>query len=87
MEPFPEYLFVFSKIESLPKKEPMKPYILTRDVIQAKVMGQGYPSLPVYTIDEFYDQLTDKGYMPEDGCGGHGQPEGIFIFNYLRSIV
>lgn len=44
-----------------------KPYIITRDVVQAKVFGAGYPSVPVYSIEEFYDQLADKGYMPH--CG------------------
>ena len=44
-----------------------KPYIITKDAVQAKVFGHGYPSVPVYSIEEFYDQLADKGYMPH--CG------------------
>ncbi|RNA00204.1 immunoglobulin-binding 1 [Brachionus plicatilis] len=44
-----------------------KPYIITRDAIQAQVFGAGYPSVPVYSIEEFYDQLADKGFMPH--CG------------------
>lgn len=46
---------------------PSKPYIITKDAVQAKVFGYGYPSVPVYSIEEFYDQLADKGYMPH--CG------------------
>ncbi|CAF0775286.1 unnamed protein product [Brachionus calyciflorus] len=44
-----------------------KPYIITKDAMQAKVFGAGYPSVPVYSIEEFYDQLADKGMMPH--CG------------------
>ena len=32
-----------------------RPFILTRDKIQAKVVGVGYPSLPTYTVDDFYE--------------------------------
>jgi immunoglobulin-binding protein 1 len=42
-----------------------KPFIITRDAIQAQVFGAGYPSLPVYSIGQFYDQLADKGMMPK----------------------
>lgn len=42
-----------------------KPFIITRDQIQAQVFGAGYPSLPVYSIGQFYDQLADKGMMPK----------------------
>ena len=42
-----------------------KPFIITKNALQAKVFGAGYPSLPVYSIDEFYDQLADKGMMPK----------------------
>lgn len=45
-----------------------KPFIITRDALQAKVFGAGYPSLPVYSVEEFYDQLADKGMMPKHGA-------------------
>lgn len=45
--------------------EAKKPFIITRDAIQAQVFGVGYPSVPVYSIGEFYDQLADKGMMPK----------------------
>jgi len=44
---------------------PKKPFIITKDALQAKVFGAGYPSLPVYSVEEFYDQLADKGMMPK----------------------
>jgi len=42
-----------------------KPFIITRDALQAKVFGLGYPSVPVYSIDEFYDQKVADGCMPQ----------------------
>jgi len=42
-----------------------KPFIITRDAMQAKVFGLGYPSVPVYSIDEFYDQKVADGCMPQ----------------------
>ena len=36
--------------------QPMAPFILTRDRLQAQVIGAGYPSLPTYTLEEFYEQ-------------------------------
>ena len=42
-----------------------KPFIITKDALQAKVFGAGYPSVPVYSVEEFYDQLADKGMMPK----------------------
>ena len=48
---------------------PTKPMIITRDMIQAQVFGAGYPSLPVYSIEEFYDQLATKGMTPMPSCG------------------
>lgn len=48
-----------------PPKKPnvssLKPIIITRDVIQKKVYGAGYPSLPVLTVDEFYEQRVKDG--------------------------
>ena len=34
----------------------MAPFILTRDKLQATVIGAGYPSVPTYTVEEFYEQ-------------------------------
>lgn len=56
-----------AKDKAVAPKAPPKPYIITRDEVQAKVFGMGYPSTPVYSIDQFYDQLTCCGYMPKPG--------------------
>ena len=40
---------------------PLQPYIITRDDLQKKVYGAGYPSLPVLTVQEFYDQRVKDG--------------------------
>ena len=40
---------------------PLQPIIITRDELQKKVYGAGYPSLPVLTVQEFYDQRVKDG--------------------------
>ncbi|XP_066437024.1 immunoglobulin-binding protein 1 [Eleutherodactylus coqui] len=50
-----------------PTRPPMKPFILTRDAVQAKVFGEGYPSLPTMTVDDWYDQHRSKGVLPDQG--------------------
>ena len=58
-----------------------KPFIITKNQLQAAVFGAGYPSLPVYSIDQFYDQLQERGMMP--ACGAR-QGEGCFIFIFKK---
>ncbi|XP_075437456.1 immunoglobulin-binding protein 1-like [Ascaphus truei] len=48
-------------------RPPMKPFILTRDALQAKVFGAGYPSLPTMTVDDWYEQHRKKGLLPDQG--------------------
>ncbi|XP_054711567.1 immunoglobulin-binding protein 1-like [Uloborus diversus] len=43
-----------------PETKPLKPFIITKDEIQKRVFGMGYPSLPVMTIDDFYRQRFEK---------------------------
>lgn len=48
----------------LPKREappPLKPVIITRNELQKKVYGLGYPSLPTMTVDEFYEERVREG--------------------------
>ena len=47
---------------SIPK---LQPIIITRDEMQKKVYGAGYPSLPVLTVQEFYDQRVKDGDWPD----------------------
>ncbi|XP_065545707.1 immunoglobulin-binding protein 1 isoform X2 [Lathamus discolor] len=53
-------------------RPPMKPFILTRDAVQNKVFGAGYPSLPVMTVDDWYDQRRRQGVV-----SGQGTPPGL----------
>lgn len=41
--------------------KPLTPVIITRNEIQKKVFGAGYPSLPTMTVDEFYRQRVAEG--------------------------
>jgi len=50
-----------------------KPFMLTRDNLQAHVFGAGYPSLPTVTLDEFYEREAAKGRFPDSG---NGVPQG-----------
>ncbi|XP_040178600.1 immunoglobulin-binding protein 1 [Rana temporaria] len=53
-------------------RPPMKPFILTRDALQAKVFGAGYPSLPTMTVDDWYESHLSKGVLPDQGV--HSKP-------------
>lgn len=49
-----------------PKPAPkLQPIIITRDEIQKKVFGAGYPSLPVLTVEEFYEKRVKDGDWPD----------------------
>jgi immunoglobulin-binding protein 1 len=41
----------------------LKPLVITRDLLQSKVFGAGYPSSTM-TIDEFYESLAQRGLAP-----------------------
>lgn len=44
-----------------PQPPPLKPVIITRDAVQKAVFGAGYPSLPLMTVEEFYDKRVRDG--------------------------
>ncbi|XP_058392069.1 immunoglobulin-binding protein 1 isoform X1 [Diceros bicornis minor] len=48
-------------------RPPMKPFILTRNVAQAKVFGAGYPSLATMTVNDWYEQHQKYGALPDQG--------------------
>ncbi|XP_041652939.1 immunoglobulin-binding protein 1 [Cheilinus undulatus] len=50
-----------------PPRAPMKPFILTKDAMQARVFGAGYPSLPTMTVDDWYEQHRKRGALPDQG--------------------
>lgn len=41
--------------------QPFRPFIITKDQLQKKVIGAGYPSLPTLTVEEFYEQKVKDG--------------------------
>ncbi|XP_074530430.1 immunoglobulin-binding protein 1 [Halichoeres trimaculatus] len=53
--------------QNLPPRAPIKPFILTKDAVQAQVFGAGYPSLPTMTVDDWYDQHRKRGALPDQG--------------------
>jgi len=59
------------KVEEEPvtKSRPFKPIIITQDKLQKEVYGLGYPSLPVLSVAEFYDQRVREGWFPPAGSG------------------
>ncbi|KAM9741502.1 immunoglobulin-binding protein 1 [Menidia menidia] len=56
-----------AKQPSQPGRRPMKPFILTRDAVQAQVFGAGYPSLATMTVDDWYEQHAKRGALPDQG--------------------
>ncbi|XP_063899548.1 immunoglobulin-binding protein 1 [Helicoverpa armigera] len=45
-------------------RAPLKPVIIARDAVQKAVFGAGYPAIPTYTVEEFYDQRVKEGIFP-----------------------
>ncbi|XP_070818839.1 immunoglobulin-binding protein 1 [Chaetodon trifascialis] len=56
-----------AKQPTQPVRPPMKPFILTKDAVQAQVFGAGYPSLPTMTVDDWYEQHRKHGVLPDQG--------------------
>lgn len=56
------------------RPEPLKPIIITRNEMQKAVYGMGYPSLPVMTVSEFYDQRVAEGIFPDPEKAAHMKP-------------
>merc|ERR1712128_294410 len=48
----------------------LEPIIITRDKIQKEVYGLGYPSLPVLSVDEFYEKRVADGWWKPPSSGG-----------------
>ncbi|QQP33041.1 Immunoglobulin-binding protein 1, partial [Caligus rogercresseyi] len=56
-----------------PPKKPFKPIIITRDEAQKRVFGLGYSSVPIYSVEEFYEQRVRDGWFPS--------PEEVAVAN------
>ena len=48
----------------------MQPIIITKDKLQKQVYGLGYPSLPVLSVDEFYEKRIEEGWWKPPSSGG-----------------
>lgn len=53
------------------KKKALRPFIITKDMIQKAVFGAGYPSIPSLTIEEFYEQKVKDGTFQPPTSKGH----------------
>jgi len=60
------------KISPEPEKPPRKlqPVIITKDKLQKEVYGLGYPSMPVLSVDEFYEKRVRDGWWKPPSSGG-----------------
>ncbi|XP_020809398.1 immunoglobulin-binding protein 1 [Drosophila serrata] len=54
------------QLSSAPKPKPLQPFIITRNAAQKAVFGLGYPSLPIMSVDEFYQKRVDEGIFPDE---------------------
>ncbi|KAH8263862.1 hypothetical protein KR038_002471 [Drosophila bunnanda] len=54
------------QLSSAPKPKPLQPFIITRNAAQKAVFGLGYPSVPIMTVDEFYQKRVDEGIFPDE---------------------
>lgn len=43
--------------------QPLRPFIITKDLLQKQVYGLGYPGIPTMTIEEFFDKKVAEGTM------------------------
>ena len=59
--------------------QPFRPFIITKDQLQKKVIGAGYPSLPTLTVEEFYEQKVKDGTFQI--------PTWVFFLNQAISHV
>ena len=47
--------------------QPLRPFIITKDMLQKQVYGLGYPSIPTMTIEEFFDKKVEEGSLHAHG--------------------
>ncbi|KAL3280701.1 hypothetical protein HHI36_003938 [Cryptolaemus montrouzieri] len=68
-KPILEHMATLKKDDSpqpkRPPPQPLKPVIITKDLLQKAVYGAGYPSLPTMTVQEFYDKRVRDGIFPD----------------------
>ena len=59
------------KIAPPPEKPQRKlqPIIITKDKMQKEVYGLGYPSLPILSVDEFYEKRIEESWWKPPSSG------------------
>ncbi|CAD6217205.1 GSCOCG00004723001-RA-CDS [Cotesia congregata] len=55
------------------KPPKLQPIIITKNQLQKQVMGAGYPSLPVMTVEEFYEKKIADGEWAAPGTNVGGK--------------
>ncbi|CAM9217350.1 unnamed protein product, partial [Lampetra fluviatilis] len=50
-----------------PHGPPTQPLVLTRNALQSRVLGLGYPARPVMSVQQWYDEHQRKGMLPDQG--------------------
>ena len=56
--------------EEAPPVRKLQPVIITKDKMQREVYGLGYPSLPVLSVDQFYEKrVADGWWKPAPATG------------------
>ena len=52
------------------QRRKLQPIIIAKDQFQKEVYGLGYPSLPVLSVDEFYEKRIAEGWWKPPSSGG-----------------
>lgn len=55
------YIYILLSVQAF------TPFIITKDMISKKVYGAGYPSRPVLTVEEFYEERVRDGIWQPPG--------------------
>jgi len=61
------------KEEAAKQSRPFQPIIITKDKLQKEVYGLGYPSVPVLSVDEFYEQRVREGWWKPPSANNTAQ--------------
>ena len=68
-------------------KRPLKPIVITRDAIQKEIFGMGYKNLPVFSIEEFYEQRVRDGWFPSSNSNQQNRDEFSLRYEAKSNIL
>ncbi|XP_019616456.1 PREDICTED: immunoglobulin-binding protein 1-like [Branchiostoma belcheri] len=69
-----------------PHRKPLKPFILTRDKLQAQVFGAGYPSIPTMSMDEYLQKEVQEGKIPAEALNRVPEPAEPGSYDVRRVV-